>query len=236
MGNNSEKCSNASSYDSMFNGSFNNGERGCNDNNFNWIIFIIIFFLIIKQESCFTFLNGCFQGQECNNNHHKHGCNEVGSNGNILWIFGILVVLWLLRRNGEDGNCGTDDNCKQDSCKDDGWNEENCDTGNDDEDDCDEEDPGEENCNEDSSDQKKCDKEDSNEKDCDEEDSDEEDCDEEDCDEEDLDEDDLGEDDLDEDDCDEEDTDEEDLDGGDLDEEDSSESKTDELKVEAEFC
>ena len=217
MSDRNDKSSNASSYDSMFNGSLNNGERGDNGNNFNWIIFIIIFFLIIRKESCFNFLNGCFKQQNCHNRHQNNGCNNFGfnGNGNILWIFGILIVLWLIRGNG-DGQI----------CDDRNQNDGKCDEDNQVEDFCDEE-ISDDNCDEKVSDEGNCEVEISDDDECKEEISDQEDCEEEDPDEEDCD-------------CDEDETADEDYDEEDPDEvepgEVDSKSKTNDLQTEAEFC
>jgi len=216
MSDRNENGSNASSYDSMFNGSLNNGEGGDNCNNFNWIIFIIIFFLIIRKESCFNFLNGCFRQQSCHDHHQNDGCNSLGfnGNGNILWIFGILVVLWLLRGNCAEKIC--DDGKQSDGkCDDEDQNEDNCDEEISDEGNCDVESPDDDECDEEISDDDECDEEISDDDECDEEISDEEDCDE---------------DDTTDDDCDEDDSDEEDP------AEEDCKCKSGDLKTEAEFC
>jgi hypothetical protein len=96
----SGKSGDKSNYGSVFDDFFSCGKNEKSGSNFSWLIFIIIFFLIIGKESCLNFLNRCC-GEQDHHHHHNHDdeCNNFGFNGNLLWIIGILVVLWLLRGN-----------------------------------------------------------------------------------------------------------------------------------------
>jgi hypothetical protein len=96
---------NTSSFDSILDGFFSVGKKENNNSNCSWIIFIIIFFLIIGKESCFNFLKECCGEVDQHHHHHEDECGSFGFNGNLLWIIGILIVLWLLSGNFGGGIC-----------------------------------------------------------------------------------------------------------------------------------
>lgn len=96
----SEKSGDKPNYGSILDGFFSSGKNGKSGSNSSWLIFIIIFFLIIGKESCLNFLNGFCGEQDHHHHNHDDECNNFGFNGNLLWIIGILVILWLLK-----GNC-----------------------------------------------------------------------------------------------------------------------------------